>query len=161
MTGPVSAAQSLMATLVAAGVDVCFANPGTTEMPLVAGARRGRRRSAPVLGLFEGVGTGAADGYGRMAGRPAVTLLHLGPGLANASPTCTTPGEARTPMVNVVGEHATWHRGRGAPLADGHRGASRGRSPGGCARRRAAAACAGDAADAVAAARRRPAAWRR
>ena len=84
-------ARALLSTLVDAGVDVCFANPGTSEMHFVAAlddvpAMRG------VLCLFEGVATGAADGYGRVAGRPAATLLHLGPGSATGWPTCTTRG---------------------------------------------------------------------
>src|SRR4051794_3156684 len=70
----------------------------------------------PVLGLFEGVCTGAADGYGRMAGRPAMVLLHLGPGLGNGLANLHNAARARTPVVNVVGEHATWHRGHDAPL---------------------------------------------
>jgi acetolactate synthase I/II/III large subunit len=111
----VNGAESLVRTVAAAGVDVCFANPGTTEMHLVralddAGGVRA------VLGLFEGVCSAAADGYARMAGRPALTLLHLGPGLANAVANLHNAGRAYTPVVNVVGEHATAHRGRGAPL---------------------------------------------
>src|SRR5437867_12761043 len=75
-------AESLIRTAIAAGVEVCFANPGTTEMPLVLAidAIPGIRA---ILGLFEGVCTGAADGYARMAGKPAFTLLHMGPGFAN------------------------------------------------------------------------------
>jgi acetolactate synthase I/II/III large subunit len=124
VTGPVSAAHSLMATLVAAGIDVCFANPGTTEMNLVQALDEvdGLR---PVLGLFEGVCSGAADGYGRMAARPAMTLLHLGPGLANGIANLHNAAKARTPMVNVIGEHATWHRERGAPLATDIEGLAR------------------------------------
>jgi len=101
-------AESLIATARVAGIDVCFANPGTTEMALVtaldsvAGIR-------PVLGLFEGVCTGAADGFGRMAGRPALTLLHLGPGLANGLANLHNARRARTPVVNVVGDHSTRH----------------------------------------------------
>jgi acetolactate synthase-1/2/3 large subunit len=75
-------AEAMLTTAFDAGIDVCFANPGTTEMALVA-ALDSIRGIRPVLGLFEGVCTGAADGFGRMAGRPAMTLLHLGPGLAN------------------------------------------------------------------------------
>jgi len=104
----VNGAESLMHTARAARIDVCFANPGTTEMSLVtaldsvAGIR-------PVLGLFEGVCTGAADGFGRMAGRPAMTLLHLGPGLANGLANLHNARRARTPVVNVVGDHSTRH----------------------------------------------------
>jgi acetolactate synthase I/II/III large subunit len=111
----VNGAESLIRTVAAAGVDVCFANPGTTEMHLVqaldeVGAIR------PVLGLFEGVCTAAADGYARMAGRPGMTLLHLGPGMANGIANLHNAHRARTPLLSVVGEHATFHRDRGAPL---------------------------------------------
>jgi acetolactate synthase I/II/III large subunit len=102
-------AESLLRTAAAAGVEVCFANPGTTELPLVAALDRvGDLRV--VLGLFEGVCTGAADGYARMAGRPALTLLHLGPGLANGLANLHNARRAGSPVVNLVGEHATWHR---------------------------------------------------
>lgn len=108
-------AESLLHAARAAGIDVCFANPGTTEMPLMAALDvvRGIR---PVLGLFEGVCTGAADGYGRMTGRPALTLLHLGPGLANGLANLHNARRARTPVVNLVGDHSTWHRGADSPL---------------------------------------------
>ena len=109
-------AESLIRTALAAGVDVCFANPGTTEMPLVAAldAAPGFRA---VLGLFEGVCTGAADGYARMTGRPALTLLHLGPGFANGIANLHNAHRAQTPLVNLIGDHMTWHAGVGAPLA--------------------------------------------
>ena len=109
-------AESLVRTLVASGVDVCFANPGTSEMHFVAAldAVDGMR---PVLGLFEGVVTGAADGYGRMAEKPACTLLHLGPGLANGTANLHNARRAATPIVNVVGDHATYHAQYDAPLA--------------------------------------------
>lgn len=97
------------------GVEVCFANPGTTEMPLVAALDREPGLRA-VLGLFEGVCTGAADGYGRMGGRPAATLLHLGPGLANGLANLHNARRARTPVLNWIGDHATWHRSADAPL---------------------------------------------
>ena len=108
-------AQAILETLHQAGVDTLFANPGTSEMALVralddAGTVRG------VLALFEGVVTGAADGYARMAGRPAGTLLHLGPGLANGSANLHNARRARTPIVNVVGEHARAHVALDAPL---------------------------------------------
>jgi len=98
-----------------AGVDVCFANPGTSEMHFVAAldqvpAMRG------ILCLFEGVVTGAADGYGRVAGRPAATLLHLGPGLGNGLANLHNARRAGTPVVNVVGDHATYHARYDAPL---------------------------------------------
>jgi len=101
-------AQSLVQTLVNCGVDTCFANPGTSEMHLVAALDtvKGLR---PVLCLFEGVATGAADGYGRVAGKPAATLLHLGPGLANGLANLHNARRAATPVVNVVGDHATYH----------------------------------------------------
>src|SRR5262245_7757448 len=111
MTG----AESLLRTAAAAGVRVCFANPGTTELPLVAALGRGPEVRG-VLGLFEGVCTGAADGYGRMTGRPALTLLHLGPGLANGLANLHNARRARTPVVTVVGDQATWHRPFDAPL---------------------------------------------
>ena len=108
-------ARALLSTFVDAGVDVCFANPGTSEMHFVAAlddvaAMRG------VLCLFEGVVTGAADGYGRVAGRPAATLLHLGPGLGNGLANLHNAKRARTPIVNVVGDHATYHARYDAPL---------------------------------------------
>ena len=112
MTG----AEILLKTAVNAGVEVCFTNPGTTEMPLVcafdsvAGIR-------PILGLFEGCCTGAADGYGRMADKPAMTLLHLGPGLGNGIANLHNARRARTPVFNVIGEHASWHRSADAPLS--------------------------------------------
>ena len=109
-------AESLIRTAVAAGVEVCFANPGTTEMPLVAAldASEGIRA---VLGLFEGVCTGAADGYARMSGKPALTLLHLGPGFANGIANLHNARRARSPIVNLIGDHATWHAAADAPLA--------------------------------------------
>jgi len=108
-------AEAIVRTALASGVDVCFANPGTTEMPLVAAldAVSGMR---PVLALFEGVCTGAADGYGRMAEKPAATLLHLGPGFANGIANLHNARRARTPIVNWIGDHATWHLAADAPL---------------------------------------------
>ncbi len=108
-------AESLIRTALQAGVEVCFANPGTTEMPLVAAldAVDGMRA---VLGLFEGVCTGAADGYARMADKPALTLLHLGPGFANGIANLHNARRARSPVVNLIGDHATWHAGADAPL---------------------------------------------
>jgi acetolactate synthase-1/2/3 large subunit len=108
-------AEALLRTARAAGVELCLANPGTTEMPLVAAldAVPGIRS---VLGLFEGVCTGAADGYARMAGRPALTLLHLGPGFANGIANLHNARRARSPLVNLVGDHATWHLAADAPL---------------------------------------------
>ncbi len=108
-------AEALIRTAVASGVDVCFANPGTTEMPLVAALDRapGMR---PVLALFEGVCTGAADGFARMSDRPAMTLLHLGPGFANGIANLHNARRARSPIVNVIGDHASWHLAADAPL---------------------------------------------
>ena len=108
-------AESLVRTLVGAGVEVCFANPGTSEMHFVAALDRvpGIRC---VLGLFEGVVTGAADGYARMSDKPGVTLLHTGPGLANGLANLHNARKASTAVVNVVGEHATWHIAHDAPL---------------------------------------------
>ena len=109
-------AESLVRTLRACGVEVCFANPGTSEMHFVAALDRveGMR---PVLTLFEGVATGAADGYGRMAEKPAATLLHLGPGLANGLANLHNARRAATPIVNIVGDHATYHAQYDPPLA--------------------------------------------
>jgi acetolactate synthase I/II/III large subunit len=108
-------AESLMRTLVESGVEVCFANPGTSEMHFVAALDQveGMR---PVLGLFEGVVTGMADGYARMAGKPAATLLHLGPGLANGLANLHNARRAASPVVNIVGDHATSHLQYDAPL---------------------------------------------
>ena len=108
-------AESLIQTSIRGGVEVCFANPGTTEMHLVAALDRTPGMRA-VLGLFEGVCTGAADGYGRMSGRPAATLLHLGPGFANGIANLHNARRARTPIVNWVGDQATWHLAADAPL---------------------------------------------
>jgi len=108
-------AQSLLETLVNCGIEVCFTNPGTSEMHFLAALDQQPGMRA-VLGLFEGVVTGAADGYARMADRPACTLLHLGPGLANGLANLHNARRARSPIVNVVGEHATYHRALDAPL---------------------------------------------
>ncbi|CAA9227009.1 MAG: Thiamine pyrophosphate-requiring enzymes [uncultured Blastococcus sp.] len=108
-------AQALIRTLAGAGVDVCFANPGTSEMHFVAALDDVPGMRA-VLTLFEGVATGAADGYARMAGRPAATLLHLGPGLANGLANLHNARRGRTPIVNVVGDHARSHKRFDAPL---------------------------------------------
>ncbi|WP_232665698.1 acetolactate synthase large subunit [Pseudonocardia sp. TRM90224] len=108
-------AQALLRALLAGGVDVCFANPGTSEMHFVA-ALDDVPRMRGVLALFEGVATGAADGYARMAGRPAATLLHLGPGLGNGLANLHNARRAGTPLVNVVGDHATDHVKYDAPL---------------------------------------------
>ena len=114
-------AESLVATLVESGVEVCFANPGTSEMHFVSALDRisGMR---PVLCLFEGVVTGAADGYARMTGRPACTLLHLGPGFANGMANMHNARRAQSPMVNIVGDHATYHERYNAPLKSNVKG---------------------------------------
>ncbi len=108
-------AEGLIRTAVSSGVELCLANPGTTEMQLVAAldAVPGIRA---VLGLFEGVCTGAADGYARMTGRPALTLLHLGPGFANGIANLHNARRAHSPVVNLVGDHASWHLAADAPL---------------------------------------------
>ena len=108
-------AEALVRTLVGAGVDVCFANPGTSEMHFVAALDRVEGMRC-VLCLAEGSVTGAADGYARMADKPASTLLHLGPGLANGLTNLHNAGRGYTPMVNIVGDHATYHHAYDAPL---------------------------------------------
>lgn len=97
------------------GADICFANPGTTELTLVH-ALEHVPAIRPVLGLFEGVCTGAADGYARVSGRVALTLLHLGPGFANGIANLHNARRAHSPIVNIIGDHATWHLRFDAPL---------------------------------------------
>jgi hypothetical protein len=129
-TGPVAlcpdmnGAQSLLATLTGNGIGVCFANPGTSEMHVVAALDQAPGLRC-VLGLFEGVVTGAADGYARMTGRPAATLLHLGPGLANGLSNLHNAMRAQSPVVNVIGDHATYHRRYDAPLTSDVEGTAR------------------------------------
>jgi acetolactate synthase-1/2/3 large subunit len=108
-------AESLVRTLINCGIETCFANPGTSEMHFVGALDRidGIR---PVLGLFEGVVTGAADGYARMAEKPAATLLHLGPGLANGLANLHNARKAQSPVINIVGNHTTSHQRFEAPL---------------------------------------------
>lgn len=108
MTIKMNGAQSLLQTLVNCDVEVCFGNPGTSEMHFVA-ALDSVPKMRSILCLYEGVATGAADGYGRIAGKPAATLLHLGPGLANGLANLHNARRANTPIVNVVGDHATYH----------------------------------------------------
>ncbi len=115
MTASLTGAQLLLGCAGALGVRACFANPGTTELALVR-ALEETKEIRPVLGLFEGVCTGAADGYGRIAGLPALTLLHLGPGLANGMANLHNARRAHTPIVNIVGDQATWHLPYDAPL---------------------------------------------
>ena len=109
-------AESLVKAAVDAGIEYCFANPGTTEMPLVA-AMDSEPKFRPVLSMFEGVCTGAADGYGRIKGRPALTLTHLGPGFANGIANLHNARRASSPIVNLVGDHASWHVNYDPPLA--------------------------------------------
>ncbi|HVY46322.1 MAG TPA: thiamine pyrophosphate-binding protein, partial [Minicystis sp.] len=107
-------AEVLLRTAAKAGVDVCFVNPGTTELPIVAALEAVALRA--VLALAEGVVAGAADGYGRLAGRPALTLTHQGPSFANALANLHNARRARSPVVNVVGDQPTWHRPFDPPL---------------------------------------------
>ncbi len=117
-------AEVLLRTLAANGVNLCLANPGTSEMQFVAALDRvpGMRS---VLCLFEGVCAGAADGYARMLRQPAATLLHLGPGLANGLANFHNAQKARSPVVSIVGEHATWHQRFNSPLANPAEGFAR------------------------------------
>ena len=109
-------AESLIRTLATGGVEVCFTNPGTSEMHIVAALDRVAEVRC-VLGLFEGAVTGAADGYARMAGKPACTLLHLGPGLANGLANLHNASRANVPIINIVGQHATYHLRHDTPLS--------------------------------------------
>ncbi len=124
MSEQMNGAESLVRTLIAGGVNVCFTNPGTSEMHFVAALDKvpGMRC---VLGLFEGVVTGAADGYYRMLGKPASTLLHLGPGLANGLANLHNAKKASSGIVNIVGEHATYHIAHDAPLTSDIEGVAR------------------------------------
>lgn len=117
-------AESLVRSLAGAGVDTCFANPGTSEMHMVEALERVPDIRS-ILGLFEGVVTGAADGYARMAGKPAVSLLHLGPGLANGLANLHNAYRAKVPILNVVGEHPISHRRHDAPLCSDIEGLAR------------------------------------
>lgn len=123
-SGARSGAESLVQAFTDAGVDVCFANPGTSEMHFVAALDTNPQMRC-VLGLFEGIVTGAADGYGRMAQKPAATLTHLGPGLGNGLANLHNAKKARTPVVNVIGDHATFHRQYDAPLTSDVEGVAR------------------------------------
>lgn len=107
--------EAILRELVELGVEACFGNPGTSEMHLVASFDRVGGLK-PILGLFEGVCTGAADGYARMAGKPAATLLHLGPGLGNGLANIHNAKRGNSRMINLVGDHATYHRKYDAPL---------------------------------------------
>ena len=117
-------AESLIRTLFAGGIEVCFTNPGTSEMHIVGALDRVAEIRC-VLGLFEGVVTGAADGYARMAEKPACTLLHLGPGLANGLANLHNARRANVPIVNIVGQHATQHLKYDTPLTSDIEGTAR------------------------------------
>ncbi|HTT36524.1 MAG TPA: acetolactate synthase large subunit [Burkholderiales bacterium] len=117
-------AESLVRTLLASGVDTCFANPGTSEMHFVAALDKAEGMRC-ILGMAETVVTGCADGYARMAGKPAVTLTHCGPGFANGIANVHNARRARTPMVNILGDHATYHRPFDAPLTTDTEGLAR------------------------------------
>ncbi|MBV8652491.1 MAG: acetolactate synthase large subunit [Alphaproteobacteria bacterium] len=147
-------AESLVETLVAGGVEVCFTNPGTSEMHFVAALD-----SVPgircVLCLFEGGATGAADGYARMADKPAGTLLHLGPGLGNGIANLHNARRARSPMVNIVGDHATYHLQYDSPLTADIEGLA-GPVSAWVRSSRSAASVGADAAEAIAASRTPP-----
>jgi acetolactate synthase I/II/III large subunit len=108
-------AQSLLKVLVEAGIEICFANPGTSEMHLVL-AIGNTDAVRPILCLFEGVATGAADGYGRMSDKPAITLLHMGPGFSNGMANLHNAKKAHVPIINIVGDHATYHLKYNSPL---------------------------------------------
>ena len=108
--------QLLLKALVEAGIEICFANPGTSEMHLVLAIGKSDA-VRPILCLFEGVATGAADGYGRMADKPAITLLHMGPGFSNGMANLHNAHKAHVPVVNIVGNHATYHLKYDTPLS--------------------------------------------
>jgi len=117
-------AESLVRTLLASGVDTCFANPGTSEMHFVAALDQVEGMRC-ILGMAETVVTGCADGYGRMAGKPAATLLHCGPGFANGIANVHNARRAYSPMVNIIGDQATYHRPYDAPLTSDTEGLAR------------------------------------
>ena len=120
----INGAESLIRTLVAGRVDTCFANPGTSEIHIVAALDKTPEMRC-VLGLFEGVVTGAADGYARMSQKPACTLLHLGPGLGNGLANLHNASRAQVPIVSVVGQHATYHLRHDTPLTSDIEGIAR------------------------------------
>ena len=109
-------AEYFVKTAAQLGFEYCFANPGTTEIPMVA-VMDAETTIKPILSLFEGVCSGAADGYGRVAAKPALTLTHLGPGFANSMANLHNARRANTPIVNIVGDHASWHVNYDPPLA--------------------------------------------
>jgi len=148
-------AQALIKTLADAGVDVCFTNPGTSEMHFVA-ALDGEPRLRAVLCLFEGVATGAADGYARMAGKPAATLLHLGCGLGNGLANLHNARKGKVPVLNIVGDHATYHVQYDAQLQSDIETVARNVSPGFVRTSKSTMALSRDAMDALVAARGPP-----
>jgi len=150
MTG----AESLVQTLLNGGVEVCFTNPGTSEIHVLAAMDKAAGLRV-ILGLFEGVCTGAADGYARMAGKPAATLLHLGPGLGNGLANLHNARRAFSPLVNIVGDHATYHLKHDAPLTSDIESIA-GTVSGWVRRCKNAAGVPGDAADAIAASLKPP-----
>jgi len=142
-------AQALIKTLADAGVEVCFTNPGTSEMHFVA-ALDDEPRMRAVLALFEGVATGAADGYARMADKPAATLLHLGCGLGNGLANLHNARKGKVPVVNIVGDHATWHQPLDAQLQSDIETVARNVSPGFVRSAQSTAELCGDAVEAIA-----------
>ncbi|MBS0590855.1 MAG: acetolactate synthase large subunit [Proteobacteria bacterium] len=148
-------AQALLRTLADAGVEVCFTNPGTSEMHFVA-ALDSEPRMRAVLALFEGVATGAADGYARMADKPAATLLHLGCGLGNGLANLHNARKGKVPIVNIVGDHATTHTRYDAQLQSDIETVARNVSPGFVRTSTSTAQLSRDAIDAVQAARGLP-----
>jgi acetolactate synthase-1/2/3 large subunit len=154
-TTPQNGAQALMTTLADAGIEVCFTNPGTSEMHFVA-ALDSEPRMRAVLALFEGVATGAADGYARMADKPAATLLHLGCGLGNGLANLHNARKGKVPVVNIVGDHATTHTKYDAQLQSDIETVARNVSPGFVRTSQSTASLCQDAADAIAAARGLP-----
>lgn len=144
-------AQALMKTLADAGIDVCFTNPGTSEMHFVAALDQEPRMRA-VLTLFEGVATGAADGYARMADKPAATLLHLGCGLGNGLANLHNARKGKVPVLNIVGDHATTHVGLDAQLQSDIETVARNVSPGFVRTARSPSTLARDAVEALSAA---------
>ncbi|MBS0317939.1 MAG: acetolactate synthase large subunit, partial [Proteobacteria bacterium] len=148
-------AQALLKTLADAGIEVCFTNPGTSEMHFVA-ALDGEPRMRAVLALFEGVATGAADGYARMAGKPAATLLHLGCGLGNGLANLHNARKGKVPVLNIVGDHATFHVKYDAQLQSDIETVARNVSPGFVRTSQSSATLCRDAVDAVRAARGLP-----
>jgi len=154
-THPQNGAQALMTTLADAGIEVCFTNPGTSEMHFVA-ALDSEPRMRAVLALFEGVATGAADGYARMADKPAATLLHLGCGLGNGLANLHNARKGKVPVVNIVGDHATTHTPYDAQLQSDIETVARNVSPGFVRTAQSTASLCQDAADAITAARGLP-----